>query len=336
MHEFSVLIIRSGALGDLVYATSVIDALKAQYGESTRIDFVSTPGIAKLFEKDDRVNRIFPLKHKKVPLWLSGDKKRVVSFSKENPYDLLINFESGRQFESLVQKIIAKRKIGYFCSQIHFPKSAVHMVEIIKHIFKEAISQQIFESAYPRLIGSSSEEIGIKYNLPSDYVVVSPSNSHQKRNRINYRAWPNDHWRSFIARLAEKAPVVIIGNRGEEEFFEKLRPFPSNTIDLVGKTPLCDLIGIIEGAKALIATDTGTAHIASAVNTEVFALIGPTPAEVTGPYQTPHNRVHIVTANLECSPCYKTPVMKACKENICMKQITPQMLYISLLSAKIV
>ena len=60
-----VIVIRCGALGDLVYSTSVIDALKFEFGENTQIDFISTPICSKLFEFDNRVNRIFPLKHKK-------------------------------------------------------------------------------------------------------------------------------------------------------------------------------------------------------------------------------------------------------------------------------
>lgn len=43
------LIIRCGALGDLVYATAVIDALRAQYGSDILIDFITTPGTGKLF-----------------------------------------------------------------------------------------------------------------------------------------------------------------------------------------------------------------------------------------------------------------------------------------------
>jgi ADP-heptose:LPS heptosyltransferase len=127
----------------------------------------------------------------------------------------------------------------------------------------------------------------------------------------------------------------LIGNKGEDEFFDKLKPYPSGVIDLAGKTSLVDLIGVIDGAVGLIATDTGTAHIASAVNTEVFALIGPTPANVTGPYQSPFNKIHIITSNKNCSPCYKTEVMKNCKDNICMKDISVEMVYNSVKLAEL-
>jgi len=331
----SVLIIRCGALGDLIYATSVIDALKLEFGQDTIIDFVSAPGVGTLFNKDKRVNQIFPLKHKKTPIWLSKEKKNIISYSKNNPYDLLINFEFGKQYKSLVKSIVAKKKIGALIQEIVLPKDARHMVEITKFIFKDVVSKEIYEKSFPKIIGTPKDEVSKKYNLNDKYIVVSPSNSHQKRNVLNYRAWQNSSWIELIAQLSKNTQVVIVGNKGEDEFFEKLKPYPSNVLDLVAKTSLVDLIGVIDGACGLVATDTGTAHMASAVNTEVFALIGPTPASHTGPYQTPFNKVHIISVNLECSPCYKTEVMKNCKDNICMKQITTQMVIDEINSANL-
>ena len=33
----------------------------------------------------------------------------------------------------------------------------------------------------------------------------------------------------------------------------------------------------------------------------------------------------IISKGLSCIPCYKTDVMKACKDNICMKSIFPKL-----------
>ena len=327
------MIIRCGALGDLVYATSVIDALKLEYGEDTLIDFVTTPGSGTLFRDDARVHHVFPLKHKKIPLLLSSQKKAIVSASKKEPYDLLINFEFGKQFKALIEAVDAKKKVGAQLQEFSFPSSMVHMVDITKYLFKSVVSDEVFLKSYPRVVGTPKEQVMQKYPLEKKYIIISPSNSHQKSNRLNYRAWENDSWRELIQKLSKEIQIVIVGNKSEDSFFEKLKPYPPNVLDLVAKTSLSDLIGVIESATALVATDTGTAHLASALNTEVFALIGPTPADVTGPYQTPYNRVHIISSNKECAPCYKTEVMKACKENVCMKDISVNMVYDSIKSA---
>jgi ADP-heptose:LPS heptosyltransferase len=330
-----VLIIRCGALGDLVYATSVIDAMKLQYGENTIIDFVCTPGSGTLFKHDYRVHRVFPLKHKKIPILLSSQKKLIIAHSKVEPYDLLINFEQGNQFQTLVNSIKAKKKIGALLEPLLFPKSTIHMVDITKYMFKNSVSKDIFEKSHPKVIGVNRESVYKKYNLEKKYLIISPSNSHQKRKKLNHRAWVDKYWIDLIEILAKEIQVVIIGNQNEDAFFNKLKPYPVNVLDLVAQTDLSYLIGVIENASALIATDTGTAHLASAVNTEVFALIGPTPADVTGPYQSPFNKVHIISSNKKCAPCYKTEVMKNCHDNLCMTEITPLKVYETISSANI-
>ena len=325
MSSKSILIIRCGALGDLVYTTSVIDALLLEFGNDTQIDFVSTPGTGTLFKADLRVHTVFPLKHKKIPILFSSQKKNIIKASQDRPYDILINFEYGKQFKSLVSKIVAKKKI--LATDKKIPANLLHMVDKTKFIFKNIVSDLVYSQSFPRLIGTPKKDVMQKYNLPEKFIIISPSNSHQKRNIINYRAWENTSWRELIEMLKDSLPLVIIGNSGEENFFNKLKPYPNNVIDLVGKTTLTDLIGVIESARALVATDTGTAHIASAVNTETFALIGPTPAHETGPYQSPNNKVHIISSNQDCSPCYKTQTMKECKDNICMKEISSKRVY---------
>ncbi len=320
-----VLIIRCGALGDLVYSTSIIDALKFEFGEDTIVDYVSTPAASKLFEYDKRVNKIFHLKHKKIPIIFSSQKKAVINYSNKEPYDILINFEMGKQFKSLVEKIVANKKVGWFCEDIKITKT--HMVEICKEFYSSIISKENLDKSFPKVVGSSFEEVKDKFKLPEKYIVVSPSNSHNKKKRLNYRAWSHKNWKEFLNLVPKDTNIILIGAKGEEDFFEPLKPYNTNIVDLVGKITISEMISVVEKAKALIVTDTGTAHIASAVNTPVFCLIGPTPAEQTGPYRTPFNEVTIISAGLECSPCYKTDVMKACKDNVCMSEIRPSRVF---------
>ena len=315
----TVLIIRSGALGDLVYATSILDALIMQYGDKITIDWVTTPGSGTLFAKDARVNRIFALSHRKLPAIINPEKRAIINHSKKHPYDLAINLETGDAFGRLLKDVHATHKLG---APFTHPKNGTrpHMVDIIKRTFSDAISDEVLEKAFPRLVGSDVSALA-KYDLPKEYIVLNPSNSHNARHKLNYRAWPQEHWKRLIDAL-EGENLVIIAGKGEEEYFKNMRPFPSYAIDLIGKTSLVDLISIIKEAKAIVTTDTGPAHIASAVNTDTHVLIGPTNVALTGPYQTPLNKISILSANLPCAPCYNTGVMKACEHNRCMHEIT--------------
>ena len=50
------LIIRCGALGDTIFATSAIDALHKHYGEKISIDFVAQANVTNFLKCDPRIN----------------------------------------------------------------------------------------------------------------------------------------------------------------------------------------------------------------------------------------------------------------------------------------
>lgn len=328
------LILRCGALGDLVYATAVIDALREQYGDIT-IDFITTPGTGKLFENDPRIHQTFPLKHKKLPIWLSPQKRAIVHHSKEHPYDLLISLEFGKQFKSLINSIHATHKTGMGILHITDSITNLNRGEVTKQYYRDIIETDILSRAKPILIGIQKSQWYEKFSLPENSIVIAPSNSHNQKKGLNYRAWPFEHWQSLIKTLSIHTPVIIVGARGEEAFFDHIKPYPQNVIDLVGKLTIGELITTIQNAKGLICTDSATGHIGAAVDTPTFVLMGPNNPIADSPYKSNTNAVYPISLGLPCSPCYKTETMKQCGDNICMSQITPELVLTSLKSASI-
>lgn len=330
-----VLILRCGALGDLVYATSAIDALRKEYGKEITIDFICTPGTGKLFANDDRVNYLFPLKHKKLPIWLSPQKRAIIRHSEQHPYDLLISLEFGKQFKSLISAIHATHKTGMGLLSTDVDTTSLNRGETTKLYYRDIISPEHLEQAKPILYGVPEEILHAKFNLPANAIVIAPSNSHNQKKGLNYRAWPFEHWRSLIAILSKQTPVLMVGAAGEESFFNQIKPYPPNVIDLVGKLSIPELITAVQHARGLICTDSATGHIGAAVDTPTFVLMGPNNPITDSPFKSDSNQVYPISLGLPCSPCYKTETMKQCRANICMSQITPTMVIESLKSTKI-
>ena len=327
-----IIIIRCGALGDLVYATSVIDALREQFGSETLIDFVCTPGSGNLFLADTRVHHVFPLKHNKIPLFFSKQKKAIVKHSQQNPYDILINFEFGKQFASLLKNIQAKQKVGAQLEQLSLPQNCNRAL-MQKEFYKSLVKDAIMQKSYPSVATQDFESVQTKYALKDKYIILAPSNSHVNRSGINYRAWDNEKWRELTAKLSQEVQVVLVGAKGEENFFQELKPYPKNVVDLVGKNSILELSTVIKYAQAVVCTDSAVGHISAAVNTPVFVLMGPNNPLTDSPYKTPYNSVTVISLNIECSPCYKTQVMKECTENLCMKNISVAMVYEHIVSS---
>ena len=320
-----VLVIRAGQLGDTVCASSIIDPLRHMYGESVIVDWVGKAGIGRIFAKDPRINKIFELSSRRAPLLFNYGKRAVVRESWRDAYDLVVNLELGGIFNTTVRLLNAKRKIGM--PYKHFIEPAeTHAVENLHLIYESFMDKQSLSFAEPKLIGSNESDIRNRYPLAPHYVVLVPSNSHHHLPpEKNYRNWPIAHWKEIINRLSQKdRQVVIVGGKSESAFFNYLKPYSDCVLDLVGKTDFPDLIGVLAAADAVISTDTGPAHIAGAVGTPVFMLIGPTNPKRTAPYKTPTNFVQVLSANLPCSPCYHTERFAQCKKNQCMHDILPE------------
>ena len=82
-------------------------------------------------------------------------------------------------------------------------------------------------------------------------------------------------------------------------------------INLIGKTNIPQLAGVLEKLRLLITNDTGTMHLAEAVGTRCISLF----FESANPFQTgPYGSGHIICSpDVECFPCpttFECPVKK--------------------------
>lgn len=327
-----VLVIRAGQLGDTVCASSIIAPLRHQFGHDTIIDWVGKTSITRVFAQDPRIHRIFEVKSRNLPLLFNRDKLRIILHALHEPYDYIINLELGTIFNGVMRFCRAKNKIGMPYDYFQEPKET-HAVENLILIYKSFLDKSVIPMAVPTLIGTPPDQIRQKFSLDDDYFLAVPANSHmQKTNSINHRAWPLSYWcRLFALLQSKRVQVVIIGGKAEANIFTGVCTLPDNILDLTGRTNFPELVGLIQGAKAVITTDTGPSHIASAVNTPVYALIGPTNFKRTGPYKTANNEVHILSANIHCSPCYHSERHRLCTDNQCMQQVLPEQVFASLL-----
>lgn len=121
-------------------------------------------------------------------------------------------------------------------------------------------------------------------------LVINPCSSARLRN---YRNWPAERYAAVADYASERhdLQVVLSGGPGEGERamagrISSLARAP--VTDLVGQTSLKAMLALLQRAAAVIAPDTGPAHLATAAGTPVIGLYaGSNPAR-TGPYLSRH------------------------------------------------
>jgi len=138
------------------------------------------------------------------------------------------------------------------------------------------------------------------------------------------KQWPLERFRDLGQELVRRyhARIALFGGARETPAGRQLAAqIPNAPLMLCGQLSLLETAAAIRKCAVFIGHDTGTAHIAAAMQRPVVALFGPTVAEFGYyPYGT---RSIVISKPLPCRPC--TPTGKGtCKlgTHACMTDIT--------------
>jgi ADP-heptose:LPS heptosyltransferase len=127
------------------------------------------------------------------------------------------------------------------------------------------------------------------------YVVLHPGVS------VPARAWPEDRCAKAVRQLTERGRRVVVTG-GPHERALTARVAGDTGVDLGGRTSFAELAAVLDGAGAVVAGNTGPAHLAAAVGTPVVSLFAPVvPAERWAPYGVRH-----VLLGDQAAPCRGT------------------------------
>lgn len=139
------------------------------------------------------------------------------------------------------------------------------------------------------------------------------------------RRWPLDSFAELArALLALGHGVILTGSSREQVLGRRLQRAlgaqASGVCDLMGRTDLPTLAGVLQSAGLVVAADTGTLHLAAAVGAKVLALfMGPAQVHETGPYGA---GILTLQARDQCGPCQEhNPVCRG--RAPCRRLITP-------------
>ena len=84
-------------------------------------------------------------------------------------------------------------------------------------------------------------------------------------------------------------------------------------VDLVGRTTLRQLVGVIARCAAFVSNDSGAMHVAAALGVPLTAIFGPTDERVTSP-----SGGDVIVRDVFCRPC----LLRECPiDHRCMKRI---------------
>ena len=113
---------------------------------------------------------------------------------------------------------------------------------------------------------------------------------------------------------------MAVGSESEIRIGDWVTAECPRSVNLAGKTTLSQLISILSRAKCVLTNDSGTMHLAAALNKMGVAIFGSTDPVATGPLG---GQWIVLRQELYCSPCLKRTCYRKDTPYECLKSITP-------------
>jgi lipopolysaccharide heptosyltransferase II len=312
----NILIIKPGAIGDLLQLTPVIRALKEKF-PAARISLVvgNLPSMG-LFRHNPLVSEVIVFDRK-------GEHRSWSAFAAlwrrlhAAHYDLVLNFQrSNLKGWLLATAAFPCRVLVYHKSKDRNVHAVVNHLETLAPLGISSAGMPLEFHPGPEAEAFAAQFFGAEKLTGRTVIALNPGASHAV-NR-----WSTVRFAELADRLAEDlaARVIIVGGREDvplaEEIVAKARCAP---VVLTGMTDLLQLGAVLQRCALLVSGDTGPMHMATAVGTRVVALFGAADPARTGPVGSGHRVVQ--AAGVDCVPCRSRRCSSA-KQLECMTDIS--------------
>lgn len=326
--SLSILVVKHGAMGDVVLATASLKALREKY-PNAKIYCLVGRNSAILLQKCPYINGVIPFdldKRKNIGYILSAAREL-----RKYQFDKFIDFQNNRVSHWLAFLSWPRESYGYdngkwgwlLTDKIKNDVTAIGPVEHQSRILRMlgiAYQKNIQLGLWPSEMDFEhvqnlldSEWLGAGKNIVG--ICLSASEKWATKN------WPVEH----VARLcdllaAENIRVVLTGENKDKALVRQLVSLTkSKPVNFIGKTNILQLAALIKKCRVYLTPDSAPMHLAAAMGVPFVALFGPTDALRHLP---PSKRYSLLKKDLTCAPCYGT----TCKisTHACMREISPE------------
>jgi lipopolysaccharide heptosyltransferase II len=344
------LIINPFGIGDVLFSTPVIRAIKDNYPDSF-IGYWCNERVGEILKDNPEIDKVFALAR--------GDLKKIFDQSvfrgigklsklilelKKAKFDISLDFSLDHRY-SLISKFSGIR-LRYGMDYKKRGRFLTRKISIDGYRFKHVIEYYLdllkFVDLKPKtnrpelFIAKARKDrcrnILARYGVKAGELVVGVTPGAGA-------SWGKDaiykHWAALkFAQLADKiinklaAKVVILGDRLERPIADVIvNTMEHKAIDLTGKTSLEELAAMISNLNILVTNDGGPLHIGVATEVKTVSIFGPVDEKIYGPYPVSDRHI-VIKKDLACRPCYQSFRFSGCNnDRKCIEDITVAEVY---------
>ncbi len=330
-----ILIVRAGAIGDTLMTTPLVRALRRSF-PNAQLVFLSSRTTENVLRCNPNLDEVVALSYRRLPFLVSPEKQRLARRLRGLKLDWALALESNPRLLDVVIESRPARLIAYgplparegfervgFDPELHSIQNHLNAARALGVAPAGHAMDLPYPSEWDTAVERHLEEWGVSSQKRLVGIHAGWGGRKHSIEKTRLRSWPVENFAEVIRRVVKEkgACVVLTGAVADHELNEAIiRRAGVSCVNLAGKLPILELAALIRRLSLYLTVDSGPAHMAAALGTPLVTLWGPGILEQTQPIAG-SGPVVILRHKPHCAPCYGTPLMKTCQDNICMKQI---------------
>jgi ADP-heptose:LPS heptosyltransferase len=318
-----VLIVRLRQIGDVVFTTPAIRALRLRFPHA-HLAYLVEPAAAAVLHGNPNLDEVIVAPRARGVRGLAADV-RLMAGLRARRFDLVIDFHGGPRASLLTWASGAAQRIGYDVPWRRWMYTT-HVARARALRARHSVENQWDLLAPLDVARPSAEHCPVE--MPVDVRARARVASHLAAAGVRtaerlivmhvsagnpFRRWPEPSFAQVAARLAEDPNTAVIVTAGPSDKDAAGRVVASGRERLGaggarivegGDLPLPELRALVDRAALYIGGDSGPLHVASTSQVAIVALYGPTLPARSAPWRPasiPSEAIE--THGLPCRPC---------------------------------
>jgi len=317
--DMRVLVIRPGALGDVLLTLPALQALQARFpeaaiemmGDLAALQWLPGRSVVRSVSSFDRADL--------VELFQPEAQPGLALQRYLEPFDLIISYATSP--EHIFARNLVRFARGKVICWDARPRQGLrmHMSAYLQQPLRELGVQEDVDK--PRLLLTAEDheaaaqwwqEHGLGEGLA---VAIHPGSGSAAKN------WPAERFAAVAQQVRKERgmQVLLVSGPADEAVVAVVeRELGGQGYVLLQQLPLPLLAALLARCWAYVGNDSGVSHLAAAMGTHVVAIFGPTDAAVWAPRGV---SVRVVQGTATCAPC-SVEQRWACRQRVCLEGVT--------------
>lgn len=298
-----IIIIKLGAMGDVIRTTSLLKSIKKKYGSHIKIVWLVNQESKDILKYNQDIDQI-----------LVYNKDTILRIQQER-FDVLFSLEIAPPGTLLANLVNANEKYGFYFDKDGHPSTFnKEATPYLNTVFSNKINMKT-KKTYQE---SMFEICKLKYEKHSYSIFLNEEENEYAKKLLKYKGekliginvgaggrWQSKSWHQSktielikLINKNTKYKVILLGGKQEDslkkEIIQKLKKFKINVLENDSNNSVREFMAVINLCDIIITNDSLALHIAIGLNKKTIALFFCTPNWQIEPYDT----VKIITSPL--------------------------------------